>query len=110
MAGTGKRGDQRKTLILNLHGNRYFKRDKSVAKNALPSISIRTIEERLEHFVREKKAKQSGDGYEIDLKTYKIVGSAKPHSKLIINARTASAGAKKAVEAAGGTITVQPNV
>ncbi|MEK6824398.1 MAG: 50S ribosomal protein L15, partial [Nanoarchaeota archaeon] len=29
MSGTGKRGDQKKTLVINLYGNDYFGKDKT---------------------------------------------------------------------------------
>ena len=32
MAGTGKRGDQRKSLIINLYGNNYFGKSKTLRR------------------------------------------------------------------------------
>ncbi|MEK6899439.1 MAG: uL15m family ribosomal protein [Nanoarchaeota archaeon] len=105
MAGTGKRGDQKKTLVLNLYGNKYFKKDRSVTRKwKVPSMSIRTIEERLGNFVKSGKAKQTSGGYEIDLSKYKIVGDTKTDIKMVIKALGASANARKAIESAGGSI------
>lgn len=109
MAGTGKRGDQKKTLVLNAYGNNYFKKDKSTQKKKVSSISIRTLEDQLESYAKKGKAKAVAGGYEVTLKDYKIVGNSKPSMKLVIHARTASEGAKKAIESAGGSISTTQN-
>src|SRR3989344_2066211 len=64
MAGTGKRGDQRKTLVLNLYGNNYFGKDKTLRKKLskkLKEINIQQILENLSSFIKSKKAEIKGD-------------------------------------------------
>ena len=102
MAGSGKRGDQKKTLILNLYGNDYFGRDKALRagkKIEIPSMSLHTIIDNIGSF-----GKKSGDYYEIDVREYKIVGKEDLKMKLKIHCLAASAGARESVEKAGGEI------
>ena len=59
MAGTGKRGDQKKTLILNLYGKDYFGKDKALRRKPYPKlevINIRQIIENLPFYIKLKKA------------------------------------------------------
>ena len=107
-SGTGKRGDQKKTLIIKLYGNDYFGKDQRGAglreKKKIPAISLSTIVARIPSFLREGVAKESKGSYEITLKECKIVGNDAINVKLIIHAKRASAGAIQAVERAGGSI------
>src|SRR3989338_6949990 len=61
MAGTGKRGDAKKTLILNLYGNNYFGKSKTLRKPK--PIKLKTIN------LRDLPKNQQ----EINLKGYKIL-------------------------------------
>ena len=51
MAGTGKRADQKKTLVTKLYGNKYFGKQgitsRSTARNKNLSISLNKIQERI---------------------------------------------------------------
>ncbi len=112
MAGTGKRGDQRKTLVLNLYGNDYFGKDKKgqhLEKKKIKSMGLRTILAGLGGMKKEGLAKESKDkgGLEIHLDNYKIIGNDKPGIKMIIHAKAATAGAIEAVKHAGGEIIVE---
>src|SRR3990167_7804986 len=84
MAGTGKRGDQRKSLILNLPYE-YFGKDKAIRKKQrvkLKSINLSQIMQNLHSF--------SKDGINISLKGYKILGDGDVNKKLVIQASAAS--------------------
>ena len=73
MAGTGKRADQKKTLILKLYGHDYFGKQgitsKGTKRDKRDRINLRDIETKLN-----KLGKKAGDKYEINLENYKILG------------------------------------
>lgn len=110
MSGTGKRGDQKKTLVIEWYGNTYFgKKAKGGGereKKKMLSVSLRTILESLSQLEKDKLAINKSGHYEIDLKDYKIIGNDKPIIKLVIHAKAASKGAHEAVKHAGGEIIV----
>ena len=109
MSGTGKRGDQKKTLVINLYGNDYFGKDKTLRRGRrarIRSITLRSIIDTLSTMVKKGTAKQEKDGYAIELSGYKIIGNTKPTMALKINARAATQSAKDAVAKAGGEIIV----
>jgi len=103
MAGTGKRADQKKTLMTKLYGNKYFGKQgitsKRTAKDKSDRINLRQIELSLE-----KYGKKNGDAWEIDLSSYKILGTGEVKNKLIIKARGTSKEALKKIEEKGGKI------
>ena len=105
MAGTGKRADQKKTLVTKLYGNKYFGKQgitsKGTKRDKTKKINLQDIIINLE-----KYGKKTGKGFEINLKNYKILGSSKifPKEKLIINARDASKSAVEKVKKSGGDI------
>lgn len=90
MAGTGKRADQKKTLILNLK-EKYFGKTKK--RRAKPKIKLKTINLR---DIPNKK--------EINLKGCKILAQGEAPKKIIINASKASSSAIDKVKKAGGKI------
>lgn len=99
MAGTGKRADQKKTLVLNLYGNDYFGKSKTLRRPVrikLDSINLRDIVLRLESL-------KDKDGI-INLEGYKILGEGEVKSKLVIKASAASKSALDKVKKAGGEI------
>lgn len=81
MSGTGKRADQKKTLILNLYGKKYFGKDKILGRK--PRKKLLAIN--LDQLSPEKT----------NLIGYKILSRGIPPTKLRI---TASAASKKAIE------------
>jgi len=81
MAGTGKRGDSKTTLITRQR------------------INLQQIEKNLE-----KYGKKTAKGWEVNLKKYKILGEGEVKEKLIITAFAASESALKKVQKAGGQI------
>src|SRR3989344_8243894 len=90
MAGTGKRGDQKKTLILNLYGNDYFGKSKTLRvgkpRKKLNSINLGDIQLILNTLLKKGKAKESKSGLEINLQGYKILGSGDFSLKAAIHA------------------------
>ncbi len=110
MAGTGKRGDQKKTLILNLYGNDYFGKDKVLRKKTairLISINLYQISEAIPSFLKSKKAVESKEGVSINLQGYKILGEGEITKKLKITASAASKSAIEKVRKSGGEIIIE---
>jgi len=103
MAGTGKRADQKTTLITKLYGHEYFGKQgitsRKTKRDTRQRINIQQIEKNLE-----KYGKKTSKGWEINLEKYKILGEGDIKEKLIIKARGASESAIKKVNKAGGEI------
>jgi len=98
MAGTGKRADQKKTLILNLP-EKYFGKSKRLGKKAsvkLNAINLRDVQNRL------KKGQA-----EIKLEGYKILSNGELKSKVKIFASAASKSAIDKVKKSGGEIVLK---
>ncbi|MBI5804201.1 uL15 family ribosomal protein [Candidatus Pacearchaeota archaeon] len=89
-AGTGKRGDQKKNLILYPFGKDKTLRKKQRTK--LKSINLREISERF----REKK--------ELELQGYKILSEGELKEKIKLTASAASKSAIDKVKKSGGEI------
>ena len=111
MAGTGKRGDQRKTYVLNLYGNDYFGKSKVLRGRVhirYEAINIQQIIEGLPSLIRVGKAKESKDKVEINLKGYKVLGdvTSKIDKKWVINASAVSKSALEKIKEAGGEVIV----
>lgn len=104
LSGTGKRGDQKKTLVLKLYGGNYFGKELSARKKKQPSLSLEVINKNILNMVRKGIAKEDKNSYEVHLEDYKIIGNTKPTVKLVIHAKAASAGALEAVKSTGGEI------
>lgn len=102
MAGTGKRADQKKTLVLKLYGNKYFGKQgvtsRKTQKDKRKRINLQEIAENLD------KYKKTSEGYEINLPNYKILGNGEIKEKLIIKANDSSKSAREKVEKKGGEI------
>ncbi len=103
MAGSGKRADQKKTLIIKLHGNNYFGKQgvtsRSTKRKKREDISLRDINDK-----KEKLGKKTSKGWEINLENKKILGNGEVKDKLIITAKAASKSAIEKIEKAGGKI------
>ncbi len=106
MAGTGKRADQKKTLITKLYGNKYFGKQgitsKGTKRDTRKRINLQTIELNLE-----KYGKKEGDKWVINLEDYKILGDGEVNNKLVIKAKEASESAVEKVKKAGGEIVLK---
>lgn len=96
MAGTGKRADQKKTLILNLP-EKYFGKDKTLRAGKKPAKLKAISLEKLEQIHPENQL--------INLEGYKILGKAS--KKLKIKASAASSSAQDSIKKAGGEITLE---
>jgi len=103
MAGTGKRADQKKTLITKLYGHGYFGKQgitsKGTKRDKRQRINLEQIELNLE-----KYGKKNAKGYEVNLSKYKILGKGEVKEKLIITALEASESAIEKIKKAGGEI------
>lgn len=97
MAGTGKRGDQRKTLVIKLSGgNNYFGKDKTLrAGNKPKKLSVINLNQISEDYAGQK---------EINLEGYKILGDGELNLKAKIKATSASASAIDKIKASGSTL------
>lgn len=116
MAGTGKRADQKKTLVTKLYGHDYFGKQgitsKGTEKDKRPRINLRDIEFSIESLMKKGLAKKTGKGIEINLLGYKILDASKeylPKNKLIIKAKEASKSAAEKVRKTGGEILLVKN-
>lgn len=107
MAGTGKRGDAKKTMIINLFGNDYFGKDRALRRpmsTKLKVLNLDDIQLNLVSLMAQGIAKDSKGSYEINLKGKKILGDGDVKDKLIITASAATASAIEKVTKAGGKI------
>ena len=103
MSGSGKRADHKKTLVIKLYGNKYFGKQgitsRGTKRDTRKRINLQQIEMNLE-----KYGKKGKEGWEIDLKDYKILGTGEVKNKLIIKAEEASKSAIEKVKKKGGEI------
>jgi len=110
MAGSGKRGDAKKTLVLSLFGNDYFGKDKTLRKKLvkkLDSINLYQITQNLPSFIKSKKAIESKEETSVNLKGYKILSQGDLHKKMKITASAASKSAIEKVKKHGGEIIIE---
>jgi large subunit ribosomal protein L15 len=108
MSGSGKRADHKKTLITNLYGGNYFGKkgvtSRGTKKDKSRKINLREIEQKLIVFVEKGIAKKTSNGFEINLKDHKILGTGNTTNKLIIIAKEASKSAIEKIKKNGGEI------
>lgn len=107
MAGTGKRGDQKKTLVTNLYGGDYFGKSKTrraAPKKIVKIVTLQSILNNLESLEKKGIAKEEKGTYSVDLKKYKIIGNTELGIKLKIFANSASKGAQESIKKSGGEI------
>lgn len=94
MAGTGKRADQKKSLIIAKYGNKYFGKQgitsKGTKKRKLLKINLREIMDKF------------SDKTILDLKKYKILGDGEISKAMTITAYAFTTSAKEKIEKAGG--------
>lgn len=104
MAGTGKRADQKKSLVINLTGgNNYFRKDKALRRG--------TVAEKLKVInlidIHSKTPNKEGI---IDLTGYKVLGDGDFTGKVKIKASAASASALDKIKKSGSEITLDKPV
>jgi len=102
MAGSGKRADQKKTLIIKLYGNEYFGKkgitSKSTKKKKEKVINLGDIEENFDSLSKKFMNKNE----ELDLSEYKVLGKGDINKKIKIKAKSFSKSAKEKIEKVGG--------
>ena len=107
MSGSGKRADHKKTLVIKKYGHNYFGKQgitsRKTEKDKRKRINLQQIELGLE-----KYGKNTKEGWEINLKNYKILGTGEVKNKLIIKAKEASKSAIKKIKEKGGDIQIGP--
>lgn len=101
MAGTGKRGDQKKTLVIKLTGgNNYFGKDRALRRGVTPkkleSINISQISLKV----------PNKEGI-IDLTGYKILGDGEISGKFKIKASAISASALEKMKKSGSEVILE---
>ena len=78
MAGTGKRGDQRKTLILkNTIKEKYFGKRQTrlwFGKPKFKELNLSRISEGVKSLISHGLAKEHNGAYELNIKNYKVIG------------------------------------
>jgi large subunit ribosomal protein L15 len=115
MAGTGKRGDAKKTKIWKnkkYFGKYGFKRPKKIIIN-INAINIKSIEQNLESFLLNKLIEEKNGSYIIDLEKLgfnKLLSEGKPEKKLNITCKYASKKAVEKIEKAGGKVDVKEKI
>ena len=95
MAGTGKRADQKKTLVLNFK-EKYF-----------GSAPLKAKPERFEIINVSELEKKAKGKKELDLKKFKILGNGEIKTALNIHAGAVSKSALSKIEKAGGKVVVK---
>jgi len=101
MAGTGKRADQKKTLVIRLYGNKYFGKQ---------GITSRKTAKKKRKFINLENIEKKFSAGEIDLSEYKILGNGEISKKFVIKAKAASASAIEKIKKAGGEIILKPSL
>lgn len=103
MAGTGKRADHKKSLVIKKF-KKYFGKQgftsMGTERKKADVMNIEFIEKNLASIEKKFKNKEGV----IDLKGYKILGKGEMKSKLTIKAQAVSATAKEKIEKAGGKV------
>jgi len=103
MAGTGKRADQKKTLINKLYGNKYFGKQgitsRGTARKKGKTINLRDIQQNIDSLL-----KKFGKAGVLNLEKYKVLGEGELKTKLTIKAKSFSESAKMKIEKIGGKI------
>ncbi len=109
MAGSGKRADQKKTLVIKLYGNKYFGKQgftsRGTERRLNKVINVGDIEREFESTIKKFGNKEGT----LDLSDYKILGGGEIKRKVTIKAFTASESAREKVEKAGGKIILEEN-
>lgn len=113
MAGTGKRADQKKSMVINLYGNDYFGKDKTLRRpiaTKFKEINLQDIELNLQSLIKNGIAKVNKGIYEITLPNYKILGNGDFTIKAKIIASAASKSAFEKVKNVEGEIILKSGI
>jgi len=105
MAGSGKKADHKKSLVIKKYGNKYFGKtgvtSKGTALNKLKVINLGQIQRNFNNLM-----KKFGSNGELVLEKYKVLGNGELKEKITIKARDISKSAKKGIEKVGGKVVV----
>lgn len=103
MSGTGKRGDQKKTLVIKLTGgNNYFGKSRTLRRGTVkPKLDVINLTD-----IELKAPSLTGKDGTLNLEGYKILGDGDITSALKITASAASQSAIEKIKAAKGTLTI----
>ena len=109
LAGTGKRGDAKKTK--HWKNTEYFgkKGFVSITKKTIKSINIKDLNQKIESLLNKGLIEKKGAEIIIDLKKVgydKLLGVGEAKTKMQITALLASKSAVAKIEGAGGTVTL----
>lgn len=110
MAGSGKRADHKKQLILKIFGTEYFGKHGFTShkpKIKVKAINISYLEDKFNQLLKQGLIKQEKDICQIDLsklKFNKLLAAGKPTKKYKILTKFFSKSAKEKIEKAGGEI------
>ena len=110
MAGSGKRADQKKPMVLKLYGKEYFGKHgfkRPLSKIAhIKILNLEDLERNLNHYLSKNLIKKQDDIYLVNLKSLgydKLLGSGNVLNKYKILGKV-SEKAKLKIEEAGGVI------
>ncbi len=110
-AGTGKRADQKKTLVQKKYGGKYFGKKGITSigteRNKIKRINLKQIADNLSGLIEKGIVKKNQKGYVLNLKDYVILGQGEVKDVFIINAKSFSKSAQDKVKKAGGEIIVK---
>ena len=107
MAGTGKKADHKKTLILKKYGTKYFGKSLSSVRKKNKILNLQRFSENLSSFVKRGIVKKNGEVYEANFEEYKIIGNLSMKIKLNIVADAASRSARTSIEKSGGKLSLK---
>lgn len=105
MAGSGKRGDQKKTLIIKKYGSKYFGKrgmtSKKTAKKKNKVINVGDVERNFDSLME-----KFGKARVLDLSDFKLLGEGELSKKIKLKVREASESAKEKIEKVGGEVKI----
>ena len=109
-AGSGKRGDAKKPS--NWANKKYFGKHgfNKVNKKKIDTLNIKIIEDNMENYLTEGKAKKEGDFFVLNLADIgcdKLLATGKITKKMKITACYASKSAMEKVQSIGGEVKVK---
>jgi len=100
MAGTSK---HKKTYVIRYLGEYFGRRaKKGEKKKGYKEINLGEIEENIQSFIKKGIAKKTEEGFEAELKDYKVLGDGKLKEKMVIKASAFTKSAKEKIEKSGG--------
>ena len=110
--GVGMSGseNQKKSWVINKFGIEYFGRDKALRRGhsapKLKVINLNDLIERVDSLVKQGIAKQTPNGFEFNLKGYKLLGNGSLSARIFVKVSAASKQAIEQVKTAGGSIDI----